>query len=141
MIDEGAILEAVGPYARHFQVPEDVAYEVANMAAREDIPLDIAFRLVERESSFNPNARVRRTGASGYTQMTPIALEELKRVGKAPAELTYPELVRDPRLNLEMGFRYLRLALDRYNGDWSKALDHYSGGADEYYEKVTGTPK
>jgi soluble lytic murein transglycosylase-like protein len=140
-IDEGAILEAVQPYARHFQIPEDVAFEVANMAAREDIPLEIAFRLVERESSFDPGARVRRTGAGGYTQMTPIALHELQRVGKADPELTYPELVSDPRLNLEHGFRYLRHMLDRFQGDWSKALDHYSGGAEGYADKVQGMPK
>jgi hypothetical protein len=137
--DEGAVWRAVEPYARHFQIPQELAADVGFRAAAEGIPLDIAFRLVERESSYNPEL-VSGAGAHGYTQMTPTALDELHRLKLAPEGLTYPEMVRDPGLTLDMGFRYLAHLKDRY-GDWDTALAKYSGNADSYADKVQGVPK
>ena len=116
-----------------------LAAQVGFSAATENIPLNIAFRLIERESSYNPDL-VSEVGAHGYTQMTPIALAELHRLGLAPPGLSYPDMVRDPQLTMDMGFRYLAHLKDRY-GDWQTALTKYSGNADRYHERVMGTPK
>lgn len=105
---------------------EDVRYE-----SLEDMPFGEQIRhaadsygidgflvaaVVEAESSFNPNA-VSHRGAVGLMQVLPTT-----------ARAEDPEILKDPRLNIQHGTRYLRQLLELYEGDLELALAAYNAG-------------
>ena len=90
--------------------------------AEEEVGLDpeIAFRMVEIESSFRRHA-VSSAGAVGYTQIKPSTARWLN------PNITREKLF-DTRTNLRLGFRYLSELLNRYDGDVRLALLAYNRG-------------
>lgn len=71
---------------------------------------------IQTESSFNPKA-VSKAGARGLMQLMPATAADL---GVADSF--------DPAQNIEGGAKYMRQLLDRYDGNWEKALAAYNGG-------------
>ncbi len=94
----------------------------ASMAKRFGVDPDLFVRLIERESGFDPEARGS-FGAVGVAQ----AMEE---TALAPGFGVSPLVNRhDPVDNLRFGAEYLGALIRHYDGDVSKALMAYNGGA------------
>ena len=86
----------------------------SQIAQQEGVPTDLFLRLVNRESSFRPNA-VSEAGAMGLAQLMPGTARDL---GVDP---------NDPVQNLTGGARYLRQQLDAF-GTPELALAAYNAG-------------
>ncbi len=88
---------------------------VAQLAAKYDISPMLLEAMVWQESRWNESARSP-AGARGLAQLMP---------GTARMMGVDPD---DPHANLEGGARYLRMQLDRFDGDLEKALAAYNAG-------------
>ncbi len=97
-----------------------LAESIYDLALENDIDPDVAFGLVRTESEFKSHA-TSRVGALGLTQLMPSTARWL-RPGTQPSDL------RDPQVNLSIGFRYLRDLIDKYDGDQRLALLAYNRG-------------
>lgn len=95
------------------------------IAIEEGLDPDLFLKLVQAESSFNPNAGSS-AGAIGLAQLMPGTAAEL---GVDPY---------DPEQNLRGGARYLKQQLDRF-GDPALALAAYNAGPGAV-EKFGGIP-
>ena len=113
-------LQEIMDYSRRYRIPADLATAINDIALAEGIAPELAFRLVQMESSFNRRA-VSPVGAVGYTQLMPATAFELD------PSLEYRDLFRRD-VNLRLGFRYLRWLIDRYDGDLRIALLAYNRG-------------
>lgn len=89
--------------------------QIAHAASMAGVPLEIAKRLVQAESSGNPRA-VSPTGAQGLTQLEPATAKELS--------VSDPF---DPAENLAGGLKYLA-QLHKQFGSWGHALAAYNWG-------------
>ena len=106
-------------YAEVYAIDVGLAVDIIDTALAHDVPVSIAFALVATESSFNPNA-VSSAGAIGLTQILPSTARGLEpRITR--------ERLFDVGTNLDLGFRYLRQMLDRYN-NLPRALAAYNMG-------------
>jgi soluble lytic murein transglycosylase-like protein len=96
----------------------NVPYEQLSDSAASKYGIDRAVLkgLIKQESGFNPNAGSP-AGAQGLTQLMP---------GTA-ASLGVSD-VHDPAQAIDAGAHYLRMQLDRFGGDYSKALAAYNAG-------------
>ena len=108
-------------YTRRYRVSSQLARDIHQAATAEGIDPELAFRLVRAESGFNPRARSH-AGALGLTQLMPRTARWMDR------RLTSTERILEPDANLRAGFRYLRLLIDRYDGDLRLALLAYNRG-------------
>lgn len=83
--------------------------------------------LIRQESEFNPLA-VSRANALGLMQLLPKTgkrvAKEIKLKGYNPSQLY------TPAVNLELGTRYFKSMVDRYNGQLEYALAAYNAGTD-----------
>jgi soluble lytic murein transglycosylase-like protein len=105
---------------RGYPVSAQLARDIHDAAQRYDIDPEIAFGLVRAESSFR-NSATSHVGATGLTQLMPRTATWIAP-GTTRADL------RDPKKNLDIGFRYLRYLLDKYDGDIRLALLAYNRG-------------
>lgn len=108
-----------GAIAR-YGIDADLAEKIHDYAAKHDIEPDVAFGLVFTESTFRERA-VSHVGARGLTQLMPRTAKWLE------PGVTIPDLY-DPDVNLDIGFRYLRQLIEKYEGDLEKALTAYNRG-------------
>ena len=106
-------------FADEFRIPLSLAHEIHLAALREEVPVELAFQLVKAESRFRTRA-VSPVGAVGLTQLMPSTASWL-----VPG--TNRGQLFDARVNLRVGFRYLRMLLDEYQ-DASLALTAYNRG-------------
>ncbi len=109
------------------QIPEQYAAKVRELATRYDLSPTLIEALVWQESRWQPDA-VSPVGARGLAQLMP---------GTAAAMGVDPS---DPYANLEGGARYLRMQLNRFNGDLEKALAAYNAGPGRV-ERANGIPR
>jgi soluble lytic murein transglycosylase-like protein len=105
-VDSGATGSGSAPYEQQIE------------AAAQKYGIDPAVLkgLIKQESGFNPNAGSS-AGAQGLTQLMP---------GTA-ASLGVTNL-QDPAQSIDGGAHYLKMQLDRFGGDYSKALAAYNAG-------------
>jgi soluble lytic murein transglycosylase-like protein len=93
-------------YASRYKIKPDLAGAIHDAAVAEGIEPELAFRVVNVESEFNPRA-TSPVGAVGLTQLMP-----------ATARHFVPGVTRsqlyDRDLNLKVGFRYLRGLIKEY---------------------------
>jgi len=83
--------------------------------------------IYEQESSSGRNPLAERenyAGAAGGMQVTPIAFEEVKRVGYIPEDYE----LSNPEHRFEAGVAYIRYLADKYNNDPAKIAAAYYGG-------------
>jgi hypothetical protein len=92
------------------------AEPVSEASERFDVPERLIRAVIRAESDFNPDA-VSHAGAQGLMQLMPGTAADLG--------VTDPF---DPRQNIMGGTRYLRMLLDRYDGDRELALAAYNWG-------------
>ncbi|HEX8907365.1 MAG TPA: transglycosylase SLT domain-containing protein [Longimicrobiaceae bacterium] len=97
-----------------------LAESIYDLALKEDIDPDIAFGLVRTESEFKTSA-TSHVGAIGLTQLMPATARGMRK------GVTISDL-RDPEVNLSIGFKFLRELLDHYKGDKRMALVAYNRG-------------
>lgn len=107
-------------YSGHYKITADLAQDIYDVALAEGIDPELAFRLVKVESDFNPRAKSP-VGALGLTQVMP-----------STARYFQPGVTReqlyDRKVNLRIGFRYLRTLIREYKGDVKLALLVYNRG-------------
>jgi hypothetical protein len=103
-----------------YGISSELAQKIYDAAARHEIEPDVAFGLVFVESTFRERA-VSHVGARGLAQVMPRTAQWLDPTVRT-ADLF------DPELNLELGFRYLRQMIDKYDGNVHNALTAYNRG-------------
>ena len=107
-------------YSSRYQIGADLAGSIVDIALAEGIDPELAFRLVQRESDFNPRA-TSPVGAVGLTQLMPATAQYFVR------GITRERLY-EPTINLRIGFRYLRGLIAEQRGDVKLALLVYNRG-------------
>ncbi|HEX7120271.1 MAG TPA: lytic transglycosylase domain-containing protein [Longimicrobiales bacterium] len=103
-----------------YGISRSLAEDIYDAAIESDIDPDVAFGLVNTESTFDTRA-VSHVGARGLTQVMPRTAAWL-RPGTTAEDLF------DRNLNLRLGFGYLRDLIDRYDGNVRLALLAYNRG-------------
>ena len=116
---ETAIQDKVERYA-DLGLTRELAENIYDLALKEDIDPDVAFGLVRTESEFKTSA-TSHVGAIGLTQLMPATARGMRK-GVTIADL------RNPEVNLTIGFKFLRELLDHYKGDKALALTAYNRG-------------
>jgi len=113
-------LERLRDRSATYGIPIDLAEAIETAAARHEIHPTLAFEVIRVESGFEKRA-VSPAGALGYAQLMP-----------ATARILSPGITRqeifDREKNLDLGFRFLRYLIDRYDGDIRLALLAYNRG-------------
>jgi soluble lytic murein transglycosylase-like protein len=91
--------------------------EIARMAAvRNGVPPGLVDAVIQAESSYNPKA-VSPRGAKGLMQLMP------QTAGMFGVEDPF-----SPKENIDAGVGLLKNLLDKYDGDYKKALAAYNAG-------------
>ncbi len=103
-----------------YGISRDLAEDIYDAAVANDIDPDVAFGLVNTESTFDERA-VSHVGARGLTQVMP-------RTGAWLRPGTTAEDLFNRELNLDLGFGYLRDLIDMYDGNLRLALLAYNRG-------------
>jgi soluble lytic murein transglycosylase-like protein len=94
-------------------------------ASRNRIEPGLVLAVIRTESTFQPDA-VSQMGARGLMQLLPGTAESLApRLG---LEWEGDQMLHDPEVNIELGTLYLRMLLDRFDGDLDLALEAYYRG-------------
>jgi soluble lytic murein transglycosylase-like protein len=110
-----------GLYRAHgFEVSPELAAKIHQAAVKNDIDPKVAFGLVRTESEFR-NSATSPVGAIGLTQLMPATAKWFQK-GVTRSDL------RNPDVNLNIGFRYLRELIDHYDGNTRLALTAYNRG-------------
>jgi soluble lytic murein transglycosylase-like protein len=113
-------LQQIVDHSQNHRIPADLARAIFDIAVSEGVDPALAFSLVRAESGFMRRA-VSSAGAVGLTQVMPSTAFWLQ------PGLSYTDLFeRDT--NLRLGFRYLRMMLQQYDGDLDLALLAYNRG-------------
>lgn len=105
---------------RGYKVSSSLAMAIHDAAEKNQIDPELAFGLVRTESGFKTSA-TSPVGAVGLTQLMPATARWFQR-GVTRSDL------RNPDVNLNIGFRYLRELIDKYDGDTDLALTAYNRG-------------
>ncbi len=100
---------------------------IREACAAYDVPFGFVKGVIRVESHFNPNA-LSHAGAMGLMQLMPRTA--------ASVNVTDPF---DPRQNIFGGTRFLRILIDRYNGDINLILAAYNAG-DAAVARYDGIP-
>ena len=103
-----------------FKVSPTLAQQIHAAAVANGIDPQVAFGLVRTESGFK-NTATSPVGAIGLTQLMPATARWLQR-GVTRSDL------RNPEVNLRIGFRYLKDLIQKYDGDTELALTAYNRG-------------
>jgi soluble lytic murein transglycosylase-like protein len=107
-------------YSGQYGISAKLSETIFDVALQEGLDPELAFRVVQLESGFNPRA-VSRVGAIGLAQlMLPTAKQFDKTITR--------EKLYSPEPNLRIGFRYLRALIENYDGNVRLALLAYNIG-------------
>ena len=103
-----------------WEIDRTLAEKIYDNATKHDIEPEVAYGLVFTESTFRLRA-VSHVGARGLTQLMPRTAKWLEP-GVSTNDLYNPDV------NLDIGFRYLRQLIDKYDGNVENALTAYNRG-------------
>jgi hypothetical protein len=94
-----------------------------DIAKQEGVDPDIFVRLVQQESRFDPDA-VSEKGAAGLPGIMP---KTAVKPGYGVEAISVEDRF-DPEISLRFGAQYLRAMVDKYDGDYARALAAYNKG-------------
>jgi hypothetical protein len=99
--------------------------EILRMVVQEamrsrTVPPALALAVAQAESNFDADANSS-AGARGVMQIMP-------RTGRDVFDVD-PDALWEPRLNIQLGIKFLERLIERYDGHWDLALSHYNGGS------------
>ncbi|MBJ80489.1 MAG: lytic transglycosylase [Myxococcales bacterium] len=116
--DERFKMVPIGPQGPGFSTIQNKRYDalIASAAAHYSLPAALIKAVIARESAFNPKA-VSKAGAQGLMQIIPATAKEVGL--KDPF---------DPVQNIFAGSRYLRILLNRFDGNLMASLAAYNAG-------------
>lgn len=128
-------LIATSPKARRFfprndQLSDLFEFIVSKSEQYGVSPL-LVLSLIEVESGFSPGA-VSRRGAVGLMQLMPDTAEE---VAHSSGMSWRPELLNDPKVNIELGLRYMKMLKEQFKSV-DKVLIAYNIGPAALQEKL-----
>lgn len=107
----------------NYQMPEALKGNIQNFVEQTNaaykLPKGLMSAVAQTESSWNPLARNKESGAAGLFQFMP---------GTAKAYGLEGDDVFDPNKATAAAGKYLRDNMNRYNGDIAKTLTQYNGG-------------
>lgn len=115
------------------EMPKEYAQYYADASKRTGIPVEVLQAKDRQESGFNPGA----TGAAGEIGIAQISPKTAASPGFGMTGVRNPDILRDPRTNIDFGADYL--AARAGNIDWhnpvavAAALKAYNGGGDPEY--------
>jgi soluble lytic murein transglycosylase len=108
--------------------------DLVRQASAANLDPHILAGLVRQESEFNPKV-ISRANAYGLTQIVPSTGRQLAR--QAGIRPFRTNMLFQPTTNLQLGTRYLRSLLDRWEGKWEETLAAYNAGASRVQEWLT----
>lgn len=117
-------------YSARYNIGADLAAMVYDVATEEGVDPELAFRIVNHESRFDPRA-VSRAAAYGLAQV------QLPTARFYQPDITAEDLFT-PELNLHIGFRYLNELLTQFDGDLQFALIAYNRGPGRLRQLLAG---
>lgn len=117
---EASRLEHVQEAVDRYNISQDLAEDIYDIAREAEIEPKLAYGLIKTESTFNERA-VSPVGARGLTQVMPRTAAWL-----VPGTRTQD--LYDRQTNLRLGFTYLNQMIDKYNGNVRLALLAYNRG-------------
>jgi hypothetical protein len=107
-------------YSGRYGIPADLSATIYDNAVAEGIPAAVGFQLVKIESDFK-NTAASYASAIGLTQLRlPTARAYDSRLNESD--------LRNPDVNLRIGFRYLKDLLKRFDNNVALALEAYNKG-------------
>lgn len=101
----------------------DYRGQAARIAQAYGLDPEIFIRQMETESGFNPQA-VSPAGAGGIAQIMPATA---RQPGFGITPISDQDRF-DPETSMNFGAQYMRAMLDRYDGDYARALAAYNAG-------------
>jgi len=107
--------------AGHLDLPR-LASRIDAAAKANDLDPGLLLAVIRVESTFQPHA-VSDRGALGLMQILPVTGAEL--AAELGRRWDGSHALLEPDLNIDLGARYLRKLLDRFEGDQSAALQAY----------------
>ena len=110
--------------AGHLDLPR-LAARIDAAAKANDLDPGLLLAVIRVESTFQPYA-VSDRGALGLMQIRPVTGAEL--AAELGRRWDGSHTLLDPDLNIDLGARYLRKLLDRFDGDQAAALQAYYVG-------------
>ena len=115
-----------------YEVPLDVDLleHIQGLCADYVIPVELVLAMIEVESSYQADA-VSKAGAKGLMQVIPEQHEDRM------IKLNCPDLF-DPYQNVTVGMNYLAELIDKYDGNFHKALTAYHHGPTGAKDKFFG---
>jgi soluble lytic murein transglycosylase-like protein len=118
------ILEFSGRY----RIPADLSATIYDHAVAEGIPPALGFQLVKVESNFK-NSAASYASAIGLTQLRILTARAYNPT------LSESDLM-NPSTNLQIGFRYLKDLLKRFDNDLGLALEAFNKGPTLLTEQI-----
>jgi soluble lytic murein transglycosylase-like protein len=107
-------------YSAKYNISAGLSTIIFDVSLQEGIDPELAFRVAELESNFDPRA-VSRVGALGLVQVMPATARHFDK------SITREQLF-DPKTNATIGFRYLRHLIKAYDGNVRLAILAYNLG-------------
>lgn len=100
---------------------EETARMIIRTAKEEGLDPKFVLAVAHVESGINPNVGDSWAGAIGVMQVMPGTARQFD------PNLTYAQ-IKDPRINIPLGVRYLKLGMQQANGNWRQAAARYEAG-------------
>jgi hypothetical protein len=115
-----AILLTTTASATDLYATDDIQQRVIAQAKRHNVSPSLALAIAKVESNFNPQA-LSHAGAKGVMQIMPRTAEQVFGVHRSR--------LFEPDVNIEVGVKFIKKLLERYDGRLDIALSHYNGGS------------